>query len=155
MPMYVIGTVGVSAWGGTGPCGRRLAAVREKAIQSLRLRLCSGLRQQGGVFGAAGYGLTEVRPLMEGGGRSREVKLLGARSGSGFSEVVYGQVGNPPLPVVGWGGNCARERRAVRFANAHLIDDETVAKMGHPGDLAAAKRWALVILPLRKDRRPW
>jgi hypothetical protein len=23
-------------------------------------------------------------------------------------------------------------RSAVRFANAHLIDDETVAKMGHP-----------------------
>ena len=28
--------------------------------------------------------------------------------------------------VVGW-------RRAVRFANAHLSDDGTVAKMGHPG----------------------
>ena len=28
----------------------------------------------------------------------------------------------------GWGS-------AVRFANAHLIDDEAVAKMGHPGDM--------------------
>ncbi len=31
------------------------------------------------------------------------------------------------------GGGEGRWAGAVRFANAHLIDDETVAKMGHPG----------------------
>ena len=33
------------------------------------------------------------------------------------------------------------EKRAVRFANAHLSDDETVAKMGHPGVGVGAGQW--------------
>jgi hypothetical protein len=33
-------------------------------------------------------------------------------------------------------------KSAVRFANAHLIDDETVAKMGHPDGFRDVRPWS-------------
>jgi hypothetical protein len=43
--------------------GGELWGIRKKAIQSFRLRLHSGLRQQGGVFDAGVNGTAEAVPL--------------------------------------------------------------------------------------------
>jgi len=43
-----------------------------KAIQSLRLRLCSGLRQSGGVCDEGFYGMAEAMPLRKACGRREQ-----------------------------------------------------------------------------------